>query len=67
MSEPWFCDSGPIEAVPLAPDKPINQTPVSLLTHFNTDHKRYQVYVRYDARSGVGDIRLNVEPFESVE
>lgn len=65
--ESWFVEQGEIQAVPMSPDRPINETHVAMVADFNTGRKRYQVYVAYNPRSGTGRIRLNVEPSKSAE
>lgn len=63
----WFAEQDGIVAVPMDPGRPINKTHVALIANFNTGSKRYQVVCVYDPLGGTGRIRLNVEPFESVE
>jgi hypothetical protein len=65
--EPWFIGLSEIQAVRLNTAKPINEGPVWMVARFNTDRQRYQVYVVYNPEDGLGQIRLSVEPFGSVE
>lgn len=63
----WSAEKSGLRAIPMSPGKPINETPAALLADFNVGDRRYQIYVVYDPRAGVGQIRLNVDPVGSVE